>query len=203
MLACEKTSQAVLQWHQPVVLLPVPNINSSNTRLLSTALKWQRIFCLVCEPWEQSCFKCSENAVASCIGTGKWSWEAAVCLSSSEMRRMLSRDVYNILRGKKPVKEKSDPFLTALQKRKDKKLIFTCVAYERFSFSPRQFVSLKTKKTINNAGQNFATKSNRFSSSYHVTFNKQTGTKKLRKLSPSVLFLAFWRGIKANFKIYI
>lgn len=116
-----------------------------------------------------------------------------MCSSGSEMRRMLGRDVYNILRGgKKTVKEKSDTFLTASQKRKDKKLIFTCVAYERFSFSPGQLVSLKTKKTINNAGQNFTTKSNRrFSSSYHATFNKQTGTKKLRKLSPSVLFLAF------------
>lgn len=30
MLACEKISQAVLQWHQPVELLAVPNISSSN-----------------------------------------------------------------------------------------------------------------------------------------------------------------------------
>lgn len=107
-----------------------------------------------------------------------------LCVSSSEMRRMLSRDVHNSLMGKKRVKEKSYTFLTASQKKKDKKLILTCVAYERFSFSPRQFVSLKTKKTINNAGQNFATKSNRrFSSSYRATFNK--------KISPFVLFLAF------------
>lgn len=31
MLACEKISQAVRQWHQPVELLAVPNISSSNT----------------------------------------------------------------------------------------------------------------------------------------------------------------------------
>lgn len=43
---------------------------------------------------------------------------------------MLSRDVCNILKGEKPVKNKSDAFLTVSQKRKDKKLIFTHVAYE-------------------------------------------------------------------------
>jgi len=86
-----------------------------------------------------------------------------LCVSSSEMRRMLSRVVYNILSGKKTLKEERDTFLTALQKRKDKKLVFICVAYKRISFSPRQLVSLKTKKT---AGQNFATKSNRRFSSF-------------------------------------
>lgn len=93
-LACEKTSRAVLQWHQPVALLPAPNINSSNTRLLSTVLKGQRIFCLVREAWEQSCFKCSGIALAPGVGRGKWGWEAALGVSGFEMRRMLSREVY-------------------------------------------------------------------------------------------------------------
>lgn len=88
---------------------------------------------------------------------------------------MLGRDVCNTLSGGKTVKNRTDTFLTASQKRKDKKLIFT-QWFMRFSSSPRQFVLLKT--TINNAGQNLAAKSNRrLSSSYNETFKKQNRAK--------------------------
>jgi len=56
------------------------------------------------------------------------------------------------------------------------------MASERFSFSPRQFVSLKAKKTINSVGQNTATESNRrFPSSYHKRINNQTDVKNKNK----------------------
>lgn len=82
-------------------------------------------------------------------GTGRRSWEAAY-VSSCVIRRVLSRDVH-VLKGGKKWRRKVTLLWIASQKQ-DNELIFSWVAYERFSLSPRQFVSLKTKKTINNAG---------------------------------------------------
>lgn len=47
-----------------------------------------------------------------------------------QLWRMLGRDVCNTLGGGETVKNRTDTFLTASQKRKDKKLIFTHVVYE-------------------------------------------------------------------------
>lgn len=113
--------------------------------------------------------ECSGNTLSLHVCTGKWSCESAVCLSRTGLKDAEQRCVQHFNGGDK---KWSDIFLTALQKRKN--LIFTCMESERFSFSPRQFVSLKAKKTINSVGQNTATESNRrFSSSYHETLNKR------------------------------
>lgn len=122
--------------------------------------------------------ECNGNDLSLQVCTGKWSCESAVCLSRTGLKDAEQGYVQHFNGGNK---KQSDIFLTALQKRK-KNLIFTCMASERFSFSPRQFVSLKAKKTINSVGQNTATESNRrFPSSYHKRINNQTDVKNKNK----------------------
>lgn len=159
MLACEKISQAVLQWHQPVELLAVPNISSSNTAV--SGLEMTKDFVLGVWIWRAICSTCRWNVLAPCTGTGKWSREAALMDADKGCGQHL--------RGKNSKKQKWH-FPDCFTKEGQKVNLHSWLM--RFSSSPRQFVLLKT--TINNAGQNLAAKSNRrFSSSYNATFNKQ------------------------------
>lgn len=69
MLACVKISQAVLQWHQPVELLAVPNISSSNSAV--SGLEMTKDFALGVRTLKAICFKCGGNALAPCTRTGR------------------------------------------------------------------------------------------------------------------------------------
>lgn len=66
---------------------------------------------------------------------GKWSREAA--LKDAE------QGCVQRFKGEKTVKNKSDTFLTASQKRKDKKLILTQVAYE-IQLQPKAICFIKS-----------------------------------------------------------
>lgn len=165
MLACVKISQAVLQWHQPVELLAVPNISSSNSAV--SGLEMTKDFALGVRTLKAICFKCSGNALAPCTRTGRWSWEAALKDAGQGCLQHFRRGG----NSKKQNWHFSDSFT-----KEEGQEVNLHSWFMRFSSSPRQFVLLKT--TINNAGQNLAAKSNRkLSSSYNETFKKQKKAK--------------------------